>query len=52
MEKVAMLPKSLMLRRYKDGKILSTQNLVPYTQDTYGGPYWYAHKSSLNFLIC
>lgn len=48
MENHAVIPKALMLRGYKDGKILSTQNLVPYTQEVYKGPYWHVHRADFH----
>lgn len=44
MEKVAVLPRAVVLRRYSDGKVLSTQPLLPFTQEVYGAPYWYVHN--------
>ena len=32
---------------YRDGMILSTQNLIPYVEDTYGAPYLLAHRADL-----
>lgn len=48
MNSVAVLPKALMFRGYRDGKVLSTQNLVPYTEEKYRSPYWHVHRADFH----
>ncbi|KAL9118845.1 MAG: hypothetical protein Q9187_004602 [Circinaria calcarea] len=42
---------NINLRTYKDGTILSRQNLIPFVEETYNAPYLVAHRADfLNVL--
>ena len=46
-ESHSLRPSAIILKAYRDGTILSTQNLVPYAEDAYGAPYLLAHRANL-----
>lgn len=39
------------MRSYRDGAVLSTQNCVPYVQDTYGAPYLHIHRADYHRIL-
>lgn len=48
LEKDCVNPKAFVLRGYRDGKVLSEVNLVPYGVGKYGYPYWHAHRADFH----
>ncbi|ANB12867.1 hypothetical protein AWJ20_1145 [Sugiyamaella lignohabitans] len=51
MERDSMLPGGIFLRSYKDGKVLSTQDLNPAMSEQYGSPYWHAHRADFHRVL-
>ncbi|KAL3424113.1 3-hydroxybenzoate 6-hydroxylase [Phlyctema vagabunda] len=50
-ESHSVRPRDFYLRSYKDGKILSTQNTLPYAEDTYGNPYLHIHRADYHRVL-
>lgn len=50
-EKYIVLPENLYFRSYKDGKVLSTQNLNPMTLEKYNGPFWQIHRADFHRVL-
>jgi salicylate hydroxylase len=44
-------PKDFVIRSYKDGKVLSKQNLVPYTENHYKAPYLHIHRADFHNVL-
>jgi salicylate hydroxylase len=44
-ESYSVRPHDFILRSYRDGKILSVQNCVPFAEETYGAPYLHIHRA-------
>ncbi len=44
-EKTAMCPSAFKFLRYADGKVLNSQPMLPYAEETYGSPYWHIHRA-------
>ena len=44
-EAVSVRPKDFILRSYKDGAMLSRQDMLSYAVDAYGNPYVYIHRA-------
>ena len=47
----AIHPHDIVLRSYRDGSILSKQNLVPYCMETYGYPHFDVHRADLHKVL-
>ena len=41
-------PEDISVRRWENGKIIGYTNLVPHFQDTFGAPYYVAHRAHLH----
>lgn len=50
-EKVSVRPNSFILRSYKDGKVLSTQPLIPYCEQRYSHPYLHIHRADYHAVL-
>jgi salicylate hydroxylase len=50
-EAVAVRPRDFILRSYRDGKILSKQNLVPFAEETYSSPYLHIHRADFHKIL-
>lgn len=46
-----MRPKDFVLRSYRDGKILSKQNMVPFAEEKYGVPYLHIHRADYHRIL-
>lgn len=46
-----MRPHSFILRSYRDGKILSTQPLIPHCESVYGVPYLHIHRADYHRIL-
>lgn len=51
LEKVSVRPQNFILRSYRDGKILSTQPLIPYCESVYGHPYLHIHRADYHRIL-
>lgn len=47
----AIDPKDIVLRSYRDGSVLSRQNLIPYCMDKYGFPHFDVHRADLHRVL-
>lgn len=47
----SMIPNNVNMYRYKDGSELSTQNLVPLTQDQYQSDYLHIHRADYHAAL-
>ncbi|CDK26261.1 unnamed protein product [Kuraishia capsulata CBS 1993] len=45
------IPKNIVLRRYSNGKPLSTTPLDPLMSDSYGFPYWLIHRADYQRIL-
>lgn len=50
-EAVSTRPSDFILRSYKDGRVLSKQNLVPYAEERYGVPYLHIHRADYHSIL-
>jgi len=50
-EAVSVRPNNFILRSYKDGKVLSTQNMVPHCEQRYGAPYLHIHRADYHKIL-
>ncbi|KIY01510.1 uncharacterized protein Z520_03062 [Fonsecaea multimorphosa CBS 102226] len=50
-EKVSVRPQSFILRSYRDGKVLSTQPLIPHCESVYGYPYLHIHRADYHKIL-
>ncbi|EEP80851.1 conserved hypothetical protein [Uncinocarpus reesii 1704] len=50
-ETVSVRPKDFILRSYRDGKVLSVQNVLPYTENQYGTPYLHIHRADYHRIL-
>ena len=50
-ESVSVRPSDFILRSYRDGKILSKQNMVPYAEERYGVPYLHIHRADYHRIL-
>ena len=50
-EEVSVRPSDFILRSYRDGKILSKQNMVPYAEERYGVPYLHIHRADYHKIL-
>lgn len=50
-EAVSVRPVDINLRSYRDGSILSKQNLVPFAEDRYGAPYLHIHRADYHRIL-
>lgn len=48
LEKYCMEPNSINCRSYKKSELLVSQELVPFVQNNYGGPYWNVHRADFH----
>ncbi|KAI9815138.1 MAG: hypothetical protein M1827_002981 [Pycnora praestabilis] len=44
-ESYSVRPRDFILRSYRDGKVLSKQNMVPFAEEVYGVPYLHIHRA-------
>ncbi|EXJ85513.1 hypothetical protein A1O1_05877 [Capronia coronata CBS 617.96] len=51
LEKVSVRPNNFIIRSYHDGKILSTQPLIPYCEERYGHPYLHIHRADYHRIL-
>lgn len=53
MKKYCVTPSRFVLRRWQDGDVLSTTpvNDEGYAKDTYGSPYWVAHRADFHRVL-
>lgn len=51
MESVSIQPSDFILRSYRDGSILSKQNMVPMAQDCFGVPYLHIHRADYHKIL-
>ncbi|KAK9454014.1 hypothetical protein V1511DRAFT_482331 [Dipodascopsis uninucleata] len=47
----SMQPKNFVLRSYRDGKILSVQNMEPYAKEKYGAPYLHIYRADYHRIL-
>ncbi|EXJ70309.1 uncharacterized protein A1O5_06377 [Cladophialophora psammophila CBS 110553] len=50
-EKVSVRPQNFILRSYRDGRILSTQALIPHCESVYGYPYLHIHRADYHKIL-
>ncbi|KAL2011840.1 hypothetical protein VTN00DRAFT_4558 [Thermoascus crustaceus] len=50
-EAVSVRPKDFILRSYRDGKVLSRQNVLPYAEERYGAPYLHIHRADYHKIL-
>ena len=50
-ESVSVRPIDFIIRSYRDGKILSKQNMVPYAENRYGAPYLHTHRADYHRIL-
>ncbi|KAI9751368.1 MAG: hypothetical protein M4579_006109 [Chaenotheca gracillima] len=50
-EEYSVRPRDFVLRSYRDGKILSKQNLIPYAEQTYDAPYLHIHRADFHKVM-
>lgn len=50
-ESLSVRPHDFVLRSYRDGKVLSTQNTLPYTLDKYSAPYLHIHRADYHHVL-
>src|SRR5271168_4846324 len=50
-EAYSVRPESANLRSYRDGKILSVQPFLYYTEETYGAPYLHIHRADFHKVL-
>lgn len=50
-ESYSVRPHALIFRSYKDGKVLSTQNVAPYVEETYHAPYLHIHRADYHKVL-
>ncbi len=50
-ESVSVRPADFILRSYRDGCILSKQNMVPYAEERYGAPYLHIHRADYHKIL-
>ncbi|KAI9730224.1 MAG: hypothetical protein M1834_005988 [Cirrosporium novae-zelandiae] len=50
-ESCAVRPQDFIFRSYRDGAILSTQNMVPYCEDRYHAPYLHIHRADYHEVL-
>lgn len=48
---VSVEPVDFILRSYRDGHILSRQNMSPHAVDTYGSPYLHIHRADYHRIL-
>jgi len=51
LEAVSVRPHNFILRSYRDGKILSTQNMIPHCENTYEVPYLHIHRADYHKIL-
>ncbi|KAL9621840.1 MAG: hypothetical protein Q9160_003813 [Pyrenula sp. 1 TL-2023] len=47
----AVTPQDILIRSWKSGKILSRQNLIPFTQERYNAPFFVLHRADLHDIL-
>ena len=50
-EAVSVKPGDFILRSYRDGEILSKQNMVPFAEERYGAPYLHIHRADYHRIL-
>ncbi|KAL9604928.1 MAG: hypothetical protein Q9219_000116 [cf. Caloplaca sp. 3 TL-2023] len=50
-EAVSVRPRDFVLRSYRNGAILSKQNMVPYAEDRYAAPYLHIHRADYHRIL-
>ena len=50
-ESLSVRPHDFVLRSYKDGQVLSTQNTLPYTLNRYSAPYLHIHRADYHHVL-
>ncbi|TKA61854.1 hypothetical protein B0A49_11351 [Cryomyces minteri] len=50
-EEVSVRPREFVLRSYRDGAVLSKQNMVPYAVEKYGVPYLHVHRADYHKIL-
>ncbi|KAH0840886.1 hypothetical protein AYO21_06212 [Fonsecaea monophora] len=50
-EKASVRPQNFILRSYRDGKVLSTQPLIPHCESAYGYPYLHIHRADYHQIL-
>ncbi|KAI1628978.1 salicylate hydroxylase [Exophiala viscosa] len=50
-EKVSVRPNNVIMRSYRDGKVLSSQPLIPICEDVYGYPYLHIHRADYHKIM-
>lgn len=50
-ESVSVRPNDFIIRSYRDGTVLSKQNMVPYAEKHYGVPYLYIHRADFHSIL-
>lgn len=50
-ESVSVRPSDFILRSYRDGKVLSKQNMVPYAEERYSAPYLHIHRADYHRIL-
>lgn len=48
---MSVRPNNFILRSYKDGKVLSVQNMLPFAEETYGAPYLHIHRADYHKIL-
>ncbi|MCJ1364519.1 hypothetical protein MMC16_003630 [Acarospora aff. strigata] len=50
-EAVSVRPADFILRSYRDGSVLSKQNMVPFAEERYGVPYLHIHRADYHKIL-
>ena len=50
-ESVSVRPSDFILRSYRDGAILSKQNVLPLAEEQYGAPYLHIHRADFHKIL-
>ncbi|KAI9734836.1 MAG: hypothetical protein M1834_001915 [Cirrosporium novae-zelandiae] len=50
-EAASVRPHDFILRSYRDGRVLSIQNMLPYAIDRYGSPYLHIHRAEYHKIL-
>ena len=50
-EAVSVRPSDFILRSYRDGRVLSKQNMIPHAERQYGVPYLHIHRADYHRIL-
>ncbi|OCT52820.1 hypothetical protein CLCR_10641 [Cladophialophora carrionii] len=51
LRKISMMPRSLLWRRWENGKVIGNSRLNPECQDWFGSPYYVTHRAHLHEIL-